>query len=113
MTLITSNGIALRTPVVAISQMSRMTRGVRIVNPDGGDTVAAMARLAAAVEAEGDQELEARTLKPQRAKKTDAAIEGNGDNGEAEIAAEVETGNGDVAEAHLAAVGDGSNDAED
>ena len=51
-TIITSNGIALRTPVVAISQMSRMTRGVRIVNPDGGDTVAAMARLSAAVDAD-------------------------------------------------------------
>jgi DNA gyrase subunit A len=112
-TLITSNGIALRTPVAAISQMSRVTRGVRIVNPDGGDTVAAMARLAAAVEAEGDQELEAGTRKPQRAMKTDAAIEGNGDNGEAEMAAEVENGNDDVAEAHLAAVGDGSNDVED
>ena len=33
-TIITSNGIALRTTVAAISQMSRMTRGVRIVNPD-------------------------------------------------------------------------------
>ncbi len=49
-TIITANGIALRTPVAAISQMGRMTRGVRIVNPDNGDTVAAMARLAAAVE---------------------------------------------------------------
>ena len=54
-TLITSNGIALRTPVNAISQMSRMTRGVRIVNPDSGDTIAAMARLAASVEANGDE----------------------------------------------------------
>ena len=54
-TLITSNGIALRTPVNAISQMSRMTRGVRIVNPDSGDTIAAMARLAASVEAEGEE----------------------------------------------------------
>jgi DNA gyrase subunit A len=49
-TIITSNGVALRTPVVAISQMSRATRGVRIVNLDEGDSVAAMARLLAAVE---------------------------------------------------------------
>ncbi len=55
-TIITSNGIALRTPVEAISQMSRMTRGVRIVNPDEGDTVAAMARLAATVESAAEQE---------------------------------------------------------
>lgn len=48
--IITANGIALRTPVSAISQMSRMTRGVRVVTPDNGDTVAAMARLAASVE---------------------------------------------------------------
>ena len=44
-TIITANGVALRTPVAAISQMSRMTRGVRIVQPDSGDTVVAMARL--------------------------------------------------------------------
>ncbi len=55
-TIITANGIALRTPVAAISQMSRMTRGVRIVTPDGGDTVAAMARLAASVESAAEQE---------------------------------------------------------
>ncbi len=54
-TIITANGVALRTLVSAISQMSRMTRGVRIVNPDDGDTVAAMARLAAAVEAAADK----------------------------------------------------------
>ena len=52
--VITSNGIALRTPVAAISQMSRMTRGVRIVNLDEGDTVAAMARLAATVIAQAE-----------------------------------------------------------
>ena len=55
-TIITANGIALRTPVSAISQMSRMTRGVRIVTPDSGDVVVAMARLAAAVEAEATKE---------------------------------------------------------
>ena len=52
--VITTNGIALRTPVVAISQMSRMTRGVRIVNLDEGDTVAAMARLEATVIAQAE-----------------------------------------------------------
>jgi len=53
-TLITSGGVALRTPVSAISQMGRLTRGVRIVAPDDGDTVAAMARLPAAVEAKAE-----------------------------------------------------------
>lgn len=55
-TIITANGVALRTSVSAIGQMSRMTRGVRIVTPDNGDTVAAMARLSAAVEAEATRE---------------------------------------------------------
>ena len=49
-TVITANGVALRTSVEAISQQGRITRGVRLVNLDDGDTVAAMARLAAAVE---------------------------------------------------------------
>jgi DNA gyrase subunit A len=65
--IITSNGIALRTSVAAISQMSRMTRGVRIVNLDGGDTVAAMARLAATIE-EGmanDEKRKPKTRQPQ------------------------------------------------
>ncbi len=53
--IISSNGIALRTSVAAISQMSRMTRGVRIVNLDDGDTVAAMARLAATLEEEANE----------------------------------------------------------
>jgi DNA gyrase subunit A len=52
--VITSNGVALRTPVGAISQMGRMTRGVRIVNLDDGDTVAAMARLAATIIAQAE-----------------------------------------------------------
>jgi DNA gyrase subunit A len=51
-TFITANGMALRTSVAVISQMSRTARGVRIVAPDNGDTVAAVARLAAAVEEE-------------------------------------------------------------
>jgi len=89
--IITSNGIALRTSVAAISQMSRMTRGVRIVNLDGGDTVAAMARLAAAVE-EGPAALpkdERRKTKAPRpaAEPALASAPENGDNGETELAA--------------------------
>ena len=44
-TVITSNGIMLRTPVSGISQMGRSTRGVRIVNLGTGDSVAALAVL--------------------------------------------------------------------
>jgi DNA gyrase subunit A len=49
-TIITSNGVALRTQVLTISQMGRMTRGVRIVNLEESDTVAAMARMLAEIE---------------------------------------------------------------
>ncbi|RME51758.1 MAG: hypothetical protein D6790_19470, partial [Caldilineae bacterium] len=42
-TVITSNGIMLRTRVKEISRMGRSTRGVRIVNLAEGDTVAALA----------------------------------------------------------------------
>jgi DNA gyrase subunit A len=48
--IITAGGVALRTPVATISQQSRTARGVRIVNLDANDVVAAMARLSAAVE---------------------------------------------------------------
>ena len=44
-TVITGNGIMLRTPVAGISRIGRLTRGVRIVNLDKGDTVAALAVL--------------------------------------------------------------------
>ena len=44
-TVITGNGIVLRTPVSGISRIGRATRGVRIVNLDEGDTVAALAVL--------------------------------------------------------------------
>ena len=88
--IITSNGIALRTLVEAISQMGRMTRGVRIVNLDDGDTVAAMARLAASLE-------EGVTTKDERQKTSDhrlpaaeqpeaAREEENGRAGEVELA---------------------------
>lgn len=68
-TIITANGIALRTPVAAISQMGRMTRGVRIVTPDGGDTVAAMARLAAAVEEEAAKDAQVNVKAKRQAPK--------------------------------------------
>lgn len=42
-TIMTSNGIVLRTPVHGISKMGRATRGVRIVNLQGDDNVAALA----------------------------------------------------------------------
>jgi DNA gyrase subunit A len=86
--VISSNGIALRTSVSAISQMSRMTRGVRIVNLDGGDTVAAMARLAATVE-EGmvnDEKRKPKARQPQIAGPEQPAI------GQAEAVLEGENG---------------------
>ncbi|MGQ9768858.1 MAG: DNA gyrase C-terminal beta-propeller domain-containing protein, partial [Anaerolineae bacterium] len=80
-TIITANGIALRTPVAAISQMGRMTRGVRIVNPDNGDTVAAVARLAAAVEEATDKNGEPKTPSGARIAAGPAAESGAGDDG--------------------------------
>ena len=44
-TVITGNGIMMRTAVAGISQIGRAARGVRIVNLDKGDTVAAVAVL--------------------------------------------------------------------
>ncbi len=86
--VISSNGIALRTSVSAISQMSRMTRGVRIVNLDGGDTVAAMARLAATLE-EGmvnDEKRKPKARQPQIAGPEQPAV------GQAEAVLEGENG---------------------
>jgi DNA gyrase subunit A len=54
--IITSAGVALRTPVANISQMGRMTRGVRIANPENSTAVAAMARLPAEIEQGDGQE---------------------------------------------------------
>jgi DNA gyrase subunit A len=42
-TIMTSNGIALRTKVSGVSRYGRMTRGVRMVNLTNGDTVATIA----------------------------------------------------------------------
>ncbi len=44
-TVITANGIILRTPVSGISRMGRSTRGVRVVNLQSNDSVAALAVL--------------------------------------------------------------------
>ncbi len=44
-TVMTSNGLVLRTPVHGIRSMGRSTRGVRVVNLQEGDTVAALAVL--------------------------------------------------------------------
>ena len=88
--VISSNGIALRTSVSAISQMGRMTRGVRIVNLDGGDTVAAMARLAATLEdgMANDEKRKPKARQPQTAGPEQPAVGQpeavlEGENGEA------------------------------
>jgi DNA gyrase subunit A len=47
-TLISANGIVMRTKAEAIAQFGRATRGVRVMNIQEGDTVAAMARIAVA-----------------------------------------------------------------
>jgi len=48
--IMTSNGIIIRTLVKDIRQAGRATKGVKVVAPGNGDTVKAMARLSAAVE---------------------------------------------------------------
>ena len=46
LTIISSNGVVLRTKVKPISQAGRATRGVRIMDIKDGDTVASLARIA-------------------------------------------------------------------
>jgi len=46
LTMISSSGVVLRTKVKAISQSSRSTRGVLLMNLHKGDTVASLARIA-------------------------------------------------------------------
>ncbi len=48
LTIISSNGVVIRTKVKQISQAGRSTRGVRVMNLDAGDSVASVARFAAA-----------------------------------------------------------------
>jgi DNA gyrase subunit A len=93
-TLITANGLALRTPVAAISQMNRTARGVRIVTPEGSDAVVAMARLAAAVEdgiGKGEKR-KAKEPRPPTVEQPEAVVEGE---------------NGEATEGELAVVGNG------
>jgi DNA gyrase subunit A len=47
-TLISANGIVIRTKADAIAQLGRATRGVRIMDLQEGDSVAALARISAA-----------------------------------------------------------------
>ncbi len=106
--VITTNGIALRTPVVAISQMSRMTRGVRIVNLDEGDTVAAMARLEATVIAQAEASAPEKAA-PRRASNAKPKTQ---DADELQVAPEVDQANGDIVEAEIAVAENGANGVE-
>jgi DNA gyrase subunit A len=47
LTIITANGVALRLKVKDVKQSGRATRGVRLINPQEGDSVASVARIAA------------------------------------------------------------------
>ncbi len=47
-TLISANGIVMRTDAKAIAQVGRATRGVKVVDLQDGDSVAALARISAA-----------------------------------------------------------------
>jgi len=57
--IMTSNGIIIRTQVKDIRQAGRATKGVKVVAPGNGDTVKAMARLSAAVEQKAHAEAKA------------------------------------------------------
>ncbi len=48
LTIISSNGVVLRTKVKDISEMGRAARGVRLFKTDAGDSVASMARISQA-----------------------------------------------------------------
>ncbi len=47
LTIITANGVALRLKVKDVKQSGRATRGVRLITPQEGDSVASVARIAA------------------------------------------------------------------
>ncbi len=86
-TIITSNGIIIRTVVKEIRQASRASKGVRVVTPGEGDAVRAMARLSAAIEAKASAEAEAdaaRSITPQPGTALVPAVPANGDGNEAE-----------------------------
>ncbi|MCJ7703543.1 MAG: hypothetical protein MUO62_18325, partial [Anaerolineales bacterium] len=47
-TMISANGIVMRTQADTIAQLGRATRGVRVMDLQEGDSVAALARISAA-----------------------------------------------------------------
>jgi DNA gyrase subunit A len=80
-TVMTANGIVLRTAVAGISKMGRSTRGVRVVNLQDGDSVAALAvltheDLTREVDGGSRDEDETRTVLPA----IDRAANGAGDD---------------------------------
>ena len=46
MTIITANGVAIRIKVKDVKQAGRATRGVHLIKPGEGDSVASVARIA-------------------------------------------------------------------
>ncbi len=81
-TIITHNGIIIRTVVRDIRQAGRASKGVRVVTPGEGDGVTAMARLSAAVEAKATAEAQAeaaRSVTPQPASAPAVIRPANGD----------------------------------
>jgi DNA gyrase subunit A len=64
LTIITSNGVAIRIKVKDVRQAGRSTRGVHLIKPQPGDSVASVARIAAedlkkaGAELNGDEKLE-------------------------------------------------------
>jgi DNA gyrase subunit A len=48
LTIISSNGLVLRTKVRDVSQAGRPARGIRLIELQNGDSVASLARIAAA-----------------------------------------------------------------
>jgi DNA gyrase subunit A len=81
-TIITSGGIVIRTQVKDIRQAGRATKGVKVVTPGPGDTVKAMARLSAAVEAKADAEAQAEAA---RSVTHEVVAENNGQLAEAPV----------------------------
>jgi len=65
LTIITANGVALRLKVKDVKQSGRATRGVRLITPQEGDSVASVARIAA-----------------EELKRVGAQVDGNGEEGE-------------------------------
>ena len=85
-----------------------MTRGVRIVNLDEGDTVAAMARLEATVIAQADASAPEKAA-PRRASNAKPKAQ---DADETQAAPDVNQVNGDIGEAEIAVAENGANGVE-